>query len=307
MPDSGAEAVFKRVKRKTEMRLTSYCVACLLNRQQERIAGFTDEEKKTAYMKEVAATMGASEDEDSAPYMVYLFNQIYRKYFGEPTDYTAVKKEYNKYVLEMEERLHEEIMTSSDPLATALVYARIGNYIDFGAMQHVDKEQFLSLFKEDEKNALDMDVYKMFLQDCENGENFLLLADNSGEIVIDKLFIKELQKRFPHLKIKVMVRGGEVLNDATMQDAQEVGLCELVPVVSNGNSVAGTVEKMMPPEAIAELDKADIILSKGQANFETANGCGRNIYYSFLCKCDWFSGRFHVPKYTGMFIREREK
>lgn len=288
------------------MRLTSNCIACLLDRQQERVAAFTDEAKKTAYMKEVATAVGTSEDEDSAPYMVYCFNQIYRKYFGEPTDYADVKKEYNKYVLEMEKRLHEEIMASADPLAKALIYARIGNYIDFGAMQNVDKEQFLSLFKEDEKNALDINVYNAFLKDCENGDNFLLLADNSGEIVVDKLFILELQKRFPHLHIKVMVRGGEVLNDATMEDAMEVGLCDIAEVVSNGNGVAGTVEKMMPREAVDILDNADVILAKGQANFETVNGCGRNVYYSFLCKCDWFSGRFNVPKYTGMFVREKD-
>jgi len=270
------------------------------------VAAFKDEEKKTAYMKEVAAALGASEDEDSAPYMVYVFNQIYRKYFGEPQDYQEVKKEYNQYVLSMEQSLHEEILKAKDPLKQAIVYARIGNYIDFGAMQHVDKEQFLALFGEEEKNLLDDRVYRLFLEDCAKAKKFLLLADNSGEIVLDKLFILELQKHFPDLIIQVMVRGGEVLNDATMEDAEEVGLTKIVSVVSNGNSVAGTVEKMMPKEAIDILDDADVILSKGQANFETVNGCGRNVYYSFLCKCDWFAGRFQVPQYTGMFIREND-
>jgi len=288
------------------MRLTSNCIACLLDKQQVRVAAFKDEEKKTAYMKEVAAALGASEDEDSAPYMVYVFNQIYRKYFGEPQDYQEVKKEYNQYVLSMEQSLHEEILKAKDPLKQAIVYARIGNYIDFGAMQHVDKEQFLALFGEEEKNLLDDRVYRLFLEDCAKAKKFLLLADNSGEIVLDKLFILELQKHFPDLIIQVMVRGGEVLNDATMEDAEEVGLTKIVSVVSNGNSVAGTVEKMMPKEAIDILDDADVILSKGQANFETVNGCGRNVYYSFLCKCDWFAGRFQVPQYTGMFIREND-
>lgn len=288
------------------MRLTSDCIACLLDKQQGRVAAFNDEKKKTIYMKEVAAALGASEDEDSAPYMVYVFNEIYKKYFGEPTDYRDVKKEYNQYVLSMEQRLQGEIRKAQDPLKQAIVYARIGNYIDFGAMQHVDKEQFLALFQEEEKNVLDERVYQLFLEDCAKVEKFLLLADNSGEIVLDKLFILELQKRFPKLRIQVMVRGGEVLNDATMEDAEEVGLSEIVPIISNGNSVAGTVEKMMPKEAVKVLDDADIIFSKGQANFETMNGCGRNIYYSFLCKCELFAARFQVPKYTGMLIREKD-
>ena len=127
-----------------------------------------------------------------------------------------------------------------------------------------------------------------------------------GEIVLDKLFLKELKKRFPHLELCVMVRGEEVLNDATLEDAETVGLHNVARVIPNGNGVGGTVENMLQGEAKEVLEQADIILSKGQANFETLNGCGRNIYYSFLCKCDWFSGRFQVERNTGMFLRERE-
>lgn len=287
------------------MRLNSYCIRCLLDRQQERIKNFEDEEKKTAYMKEIAKAIGESGEEDSAPYMVWVFKQIYRRYFGDTKDYKAIKKDYNEYVLKLEDALYEEILKAPEPLEKAIVYARIGNYIDFGAMQHVDKEQFLALFREEEKNALDEAVYQAFLSDCERGKNFLLIADNCGEIVLDKLFLRELKKRFPHLKNTVMVRGEEVLNDVTVEDAEAVGLLEEAKIVSNGNGVAGTVEKLLGAEGMEALSRADIILAKGQANFETMNGCGRNIYYSFLCKCDWFSGRFQVPMYTGMFVRER--
>lgn len=287
------------------MRLNSYCIRCLLDRQQERIKNFEDEEKKTAYMKEIAKAIGESGEEDSAPYMVWVFKQIYRRYFGDTKDYKAIKKDYNEYVLKLEDALYEEILKAPEPLEKAIIYARIGNYIDFGAMQHVDKEQFLALFREEEKNALDEAVYQAFLSDCERGKNFLLIADNCGEIVLDKLFLRELKKRFPHLKNTVMVRGEEVLNDVTAEDAEAVGLLEEAKIVSNGNGVAGTVEKLLGAEGMEALSRADIILAKGQANFETMNGCGRNIYYSFLCKCDWFSGRFQVPMYTGMFVRER--
>ncbi len=287
------------------MRLNSYCIRCLLDRQQERIKNFEDEEKKTAYMKEIAKAIGESGKEDSAPYMVWVFKQIYRRYFGDTKDYKAIKKDYNEYVLKLEDALYEEILKAPEPLEKAIIYARIGNYIDFGAMQHVDKEQFLALFREEEKNALDEAVYQAFLSDCERGKNFLLIADNCGEIVLDKLFLRELKKRFPHLKNTVMVRGEEVLNDVTAEDAEAVGLLEEAKIVSNGNGVAGTVEKLLGAEGMEALSRADIILAKGQANFDTMNGCGRNIYYSFLCKCDWFSGRFQVPMYTGMFVRER--
>lgn len=288
------------------MRLNSMCIRCLVDKQQGRILQFSDEEKNTAYMKEITKIIGESEDDASSPYLVYLFNQVFRRYFGEVKDYTEIKKEYNAYVLAMEDALYEEILNAEDPLAQALIYARVGNYIDFGAMQNVEKEVFLKLFQDKEKNDLDEAVYQSFLADCKNGKRFLLIADNCGEIVLDKLFLKELKKRFPHLDICVMVRGEEVLNDVTVKDAEETGLYDVASVVSNGTGIGGTVEKMLSDEAKEVLEQADVILSKGQANFETLNGCGRNIYYSFLCKCDWFSGRFHVEKNTGMFLREKD-
>ena len=288
------------------MRLNSMCIRCLVDKQEARIAKFKDEDKKAAYMKEIAGIIGESDDEASSAYLVYLFNQVYRRYFGEVKDYSEIKKEYNAYVLALEEELDREIGKAPDPLAQAIVYARIGNYIDFGAMQCVEKETFLKLFREEEKNRLDQNIYEDFLTDCRNGKKFLLLADNCGEIVLDKLFLRELKERFPHLELCVMVRGEEVLNDVTMEDARETGVCSVARVVSNGSGVGGTVEEMLAEDARQALDQADIILSKGQANFETLHGCGRNIYYSFLCKCDWFSGRFGVEKNTGMFLRERE-
>ena len=288
------------------MRLNSMCIRCLVDKQEAGIAKFKDEEKNTAYMKEIAKIIGESDDEASSAYLVYLFNQVYRRYFGEGKDYSEIKKEYNSYVLAMEDELYQEIGEAKDPLAQSIVYARIGNYIDFGAMQHVERAEFLELFQEKEKNLLDQSVYEDFLKDCQKGKNFLLLADNCGEIVLDKLFLRELKKRFPHLILSVMVRGEEVLNDVTIKDAEETGICTVAKVVSNGNGVGGTVVDMLSEEARQVLDQADVMLAKGQANFETLHGCGRNIYYSFLCKCDWFSGRFGVEKYTGMFLRERD-
>lgn len=288
------------------MRLNSMCIRCLFDKQQARLENFTEEEKKTAYMKEVAKLIGECDDETTSAYLVYLFNQVYRRYFGEIQDYSEIKKEYNAFVLEMEDALYGDILKAKDPLAQAIVCARIGNYIDFGALQHVEKKVFLELFRDEEKNRLDKETYEAFLQDCRNGKKFLLLADNCGEIVLDKLFLLELKKRFPHLEIAVMVRGEDVLNDATMEDAEAVGICDVAKVIPNGNGVAGTQENMLNAEAREALDQADLILAKGQANFESLNGCGRNIYYSFLCKCDWFAGRFRVEKNTGMFIRERK-
>ena len=96
----------------------------------------------------------------------------------------------------------------------------------------------------------------------------------------------------------------EVLNDATAEDAAYVGLDRIAQVIPNGNTVSGTVYNMLSEEARTVLDTADVILAKGQGNFETLNGQGRHIFYAFLCKCDMFTDRFEVPRLTGILVEE---
>ena len=105
--------------------------------------------------------------------------------------------------------------------------------------------------------------------------------------------------------MKALVRGAEVLNDATADDAAYVGLDKIAKIISNGDAIAGTVYDLMPQTAKKALDEADIILAKGQSNYETMSDQGRHIFYAFLCKCDLFTGRFNVPRLTGIFTEEK--
>ena len=136
------------------------------------------------------------------------------------------------------------------------------------------------------------------------GKKFLLLCDNCGEIVLDRLMIEQLKIRFPQLSVKALVRGEDIINDATMEDAEYTGLDKVAKIVTSGVAVAGTVYDMLPDEAKEAFEEADVILSKGQGNYETLSGLGIHIYYEFLCKCDYFMSRFRVPRLTGLFIEE---
>ena len=131
------------------------------------------------------------------------------------------------------------------------------------------------------------------------------MADNCGEIVLDKLFLEQLLKEFPNLKTTVLVRGKEILNDATPEDTAYTGMDELAEIVTNGSSLAGIVYEQLPEDAKGAIDRADVILSKGQGNYETLSGQGRHIFYSLLCKCDQFTQRFQVPLLTGIFVEEQ--
>ena len=280
------------------MRVIESCAKCLYEKQEKMV-------NHQEYLSEIKQIIENRDADDTAPYLVYLFNGVYERYFGKKQPYTEIKKQYNNLVLSMGNSLRTKIEESEDPLVTAFMYARIGNYIDFGAMNQVDEKTFLGLFEKAELQQRDIPVLKSFVARCERAGEFLLLADNCGEIVLDKLFLEQMRKRFPHLHITVMVRGKEVLNDATMEDARYVGIDRVAEVISNGNAVAGTVYHMLPQEAKKRMDKADVILSKGQGNYETLCNQGFHIFYSFLCKCDLFTSRFEVPRLTGIFVEEK--
>lgn len=280
------------------MRISESCAKCLYDRQADK----TDNK---AYLAEIKGLLDNRKENDTSPYLVYLFNQLHVKYFGQGADYTDVKKQYNDLVLGMEDQLRREIREAEDPLAKAIVMARIGNYIDFGAMNHVDQNEFLTLFHDTVMREDDKETYRSFLKECESAKHFLLICDNCGEIVLDKLMIEQLKLRFPQLSVKAMVRGGEVLNDATEDDAKYAGIDQVATVVSNGEAIAGTIYDMLPQSAKDAMDEADVILAKGQGNYESMAGQGRHVFYEFLCKCDLFTRRFEVPRLTGMFVEER--
>lgn len=279
------------------MRVIESCAECLYDKQ----AHLTDDK---GYLEEVRKILKERGENDSAPYLVYLFHQLYEKKFGKKPSYREIKKKYNDLVLSMVPTLRERIETSKVPLRTAFVFARIGNYIDFGAMNHVDEAVFLNLFDDLTMREKDEEVFDSFLEQCRHASRFLLIADNCGEIVLDRLFLEQIKKQFPQMDFTVMVREGEALNDVTREDAEYVGIDSMARIVTNGLPMTGAAYDLLPKDARQAVDEADIILSKGQGNYEAFSRQGRRAFYSFLCKCELFTERFQVPKLTGVFVEE---
>ncbi len=280
------------------MRIIESCAKCLFDKQKH----LSDDPE---YLAEVKHIIDSRLEGDTSPYLVYLFARAYEKRFGKKASYRDVKKKYNDLVLSMEQDLRTQIESAPDPLEKAFAFARIGNYIDFGAMNVVNETDFLALFQDCDLNERDRLVFESFRKCCTNGKRFLLIADNCGEIVLDRLFLEQIRKSYPHLTISVMVRGEEVLNDVTPEDAIYARVEEVADIISNGNPVAGTVYDLLSEEAKKALDEADVIFAKGQGNYESLCRQGRHIFYSFLCKCDLFTSRFQVPLLTGIFVEEK--
>ena len=281
------------------MHMNEMCASCMISKQE----ALSDNRE---YLDAIRKIMDDHIKDDSSPYMALRFSQAYERFFGPAESYAPIRKQYNDLVLSMEDAIRTNIEASEDPLFSALIYSRTGNYIDFAAMDHVEPETLIRLLEETQADAHDHKTYASFLSQCENAESFLLLADNCGEIVLDRLMLEQLHKRFPKLKLTVMVRGGEVVNDAVMEDAEYAGIPSLARVITCGSATGGVVPALMSAEAKAAMDEADVILAKGQGNYEGLYGEGWHIFYLLLCKCEMFAQRFNVPRMTGMFTEETE-
>ena len=287
------------------MKINSFCLACLINMQESQVRKFDDEEKKMDYMREILAFLSSCDPDLSAPALVKPLSRIYEKYWGKRDSMEEVKQEFNDYLLSMEEELEAQIRNHPDPLEAALCYARTGNYIDYAAVKDITKEKLLELFESQGSAGLEKEMYRRFLDDLEHASSLVWLTDNCGEIVLDKIAMKILREQYPDVKVTAIVRGEPVVNDADLEAARYVGLDRIVNVTGNGSGIAGTDLADISEEAEQIIRNADLIVSKGQGNFETIHGCGLNIYYLFLCKCEWFVQKFRAERFQGMFINER--
>lgn len=289
------------------MKTCAECMLCLLTRDLAAVPATVGAEEKAHYQREVLRMIADSDPELCTSQLSARIDEIYRRSFGErkTKDFETLKRVYNAHMLALEPRLREKIAKAGDPLASAIKLARTGNYIDFGAKHEVDDVLLGKLIRDAQRDTLDASEYEHFQNDLSTANNMVYVSDNAGEIVLDKLLIEVLQAHYPQVKLTLLVRGAPTLNDATVEDAQAVGLTALLPVVGNGNDLPGTVWEEISTEARDLLREADVIIAKGQANFETLNGCGLNVYYLLLCKCDYFVRRFQVSRLTGMFVNER--
>ena len=189
-------------------------------------------------------------------------------------------------------------------LEQAIMYAMLGNYIDFGAMAKVDEETLNQMLDNTQSIRFEKEELENLRNDLAMAKKVVFLTDNCGEIVFDKLLIKTMSILYPNITIDAIVRGKPVLNDATMDDAKQVGLDLLVNVLDNGTDIAGTCLHKISELAKEKIEQADVVIAKGQGNFETMRYCKKNVYYLFLCKCKLFAERFGVPLYSGMLVND---
>jgi hypothetical protein len=179
------------------------------------------------------------------------------------------------------------ITHSPDPLLTAAKLAVAGNSIDFGVqMEEIDLEKIISDVL---SSSFAIDDYPQFLDAVTQSSRIVYLGDNAGEIVFDRLFIEQLMQK-KKVEISFVVRGAPIINDATIDDARMVGMDKVVKVISNGSDAPATLINDMSAELTDHLQRADMVIAKGQGNYEAWEEVNRKT--CFICKGKMFC---HLP------------
>lgn len=210
--------------------------------------------------------------------------------------YFDVKKLSNDLALKYAGEFRKKVSSASSPVEAGLKLAAAGNIIDFGAksLGSINIEEELKKLEETKFERYDIESFKFNLK---NAENMLYLLDNSGEIVFDMMFIEELQKVYPDLEITAALREKPIINDATLEDAGYIGLDKKVKCISSGSVYPGTILDETNDEFMKYYNSADVILSKGQGNFETLlPEAEERLFFLLRIKCDYMAELSGVEK-----------
>jgi uncharacterized protein with ATP-grasp and redox domains len=258
------------------------CFPCFLRQTVialKQLNGLQDDLRQKILHEVLSIIQKADMNKPPAYSTTYIHRTIRDRIGKDP--FKKIKSDYNTIAMRLYPELKEKVLSSRDPLWTAARLAIAGNIIDFGLFTSIDISKSVG---DALKETIAVDDYDSFKKAVIETDTILYLLDNSGEIVFDKLLIEELLRKGK--KVKAAVKGSPVLNDATMDDACQTRLSELCEVVDNGSDAIGTILEWTSPEFQAHFRSADLIISKGQGNFETITDKGKRTYFLFQSKCE---------------------
>ncbi len=283
------------------MNTTLNCIPCFVRQTLDaaRISS-RDPAVHEQMMRDALRWMSDMDMNLSPPALAQRIHRRLRKLTGIVDPYRAEKDQHNQMALQLLPGLRTQVAASDDPLITAANLAIAGNIIDLGAKSGLKDAEIHEAIKHASEQPIHGDL-NVFRNAVRQSKKILYLADNCGEIVFDTLLIEQLGPE----RVTVAVRGFPIINDATLEDAITAGLDKIVPLLSNGSDAPGTLLDDCSEEFRAAFESADLIISKGQGNFETLSDCGKNIFFLFKAKCPVIAESVNLPVSTHVLWRAR--
>ena len=257
------------------------CIPCLIRQSLGAVRLVTDDQRVHEQILREALEATSRMDLQRPPAVLAQgVHRRIRELCGDSDPYLACKDQFNQLALSILPDFREHLKHAEDPWKDAVRLAIAGNIMDLAvnsALGEAEAEASImqAMSEPLAGNAAD------FATAIAQAESILYLTDNAGEIVFDRLVIEQL----PAEKVTVAVRGGPVINDATRHDAEVAGLTDLVRVIDNGSDAPGTLLDDCSPAFRQCFEEADLIVAKGQGNYETLRESPRPIFFLLRVKC----------------------
>lgn len=269
------------------MKLAGDCYVCAMRQALSAARLVSDDEGfHHRCLIESAGMLAAADPDMTPPELGEGIYRAVRELSGDPDPFRDQKLEQNRAVEAILPWLRETVSSATDPLLAAVRLAIAGNAVDPGAQESFDLEGSVALALE---GSAQLAAYPRLRKVLRHGGTVLLVADNCGEIVFDRVLI-ETMLGAADFEVVLAVRGGPIINDVTMVEARELGMDRLCTVISSGMEMPGTVLERATPEFTDTFDRADVVISKGQGNWETLEDCPREVFFLLQAKCPVVAG-----------------
>ncbi len=262
------------------MKMDIYCVKCIVSQMVELIKILRlDRDSQENLMREVLRILQSSSYDVTSPELAEKVYDRVRELTGIEDPYAEIKREENRRAQELVAPFRQRLEELS--LEDALKLSVLGNSMDYGTEARFNVEREIEELK---KARLSPEVVEEFERELKDSQRLLIIGDNAGEIVFDKLLVEYLKVKYG-VEVTYAVRGGPIINDATVEDALQIGLDKVAKVITTGQNIAGLVLERAGEEMKKALREIPLVLSKGQGNFETLEDKGLDIYFLFRVKC----------------------
>lgn len=257
------------------------CIPCFVRQALDSARFITpDETVHEQVLREVLRAIGEMDLRQSPPVMGQHIHRVIRRFAGCSDPYRQVKDRFNRLAVGLYPDYKTLVERSDSPMETAIRLAIAGNVIDFAVRSDLSESFVHDAVMHALRAHLDGTVEE-FAEAVSGADRILYLADNAGEIVFDRLLIEQISPE----KVTLVVKGSPVINDATMTDAEATGLTDLVECVDNGSDAPGTILDDCSEAFRERFEKADLVIAKGQANYETLSDVDRDLFFVLKAKC----------------------
>ncbi len=260
--------------------MVDLCYDCHLNTIDKLIKKFNLSAEDGLELSKEAKRILSGYKSQSNPLIATYIHRLASEKIQCNTLYWEEKLHANKILLGDYEYWKSYVFNSNNPLFTAVKLAVAGNIIDYGA--HTQPDDITKKIKELVELPFAIDHSQKLFDLIHSVESILYLGDNAGEIVFDKLLIEVLQ----HKKLVYVVRGKPVINDVTYEDAGLVAMDQVCDIISNGYDAPSTLMDCCSDEFLDAFKHADLIISKGQGNYEGLMDIQhKTICFLLMAKC----------------------